>query len=319
MATREFWLLTSYLLVALRRALTVTWIRINKFLMKPDWVIRPVADFRHKVVLIGDGFAEGVGDWVVMGGTAGVTRMLEKEAGSDEKVRTCWHIINRGRAGSLSSDWLPSDPKSLYHRKVQSAACRDAEIFVVALGTMDVVNECVGMPVSAMRKTALDTFEEGEICDTVKNLREICDALRAEGKKVVVCNVMTSGAGINRRGGTAKRINRQLALYGKATATATRETSTKGGQPVEVVKMNNPRAAREDGRAFDGLHLNARGYRAFASAVYEVVGPMMVAVEWKVWKSKLAAGLTNGAGGAAVAPISGEGLEPKSKANKKAD
>lgn len=137
--------------------------------------------------------------------------------------------------------------------------------------------------------------------------------------QVVVCNVMTSGAGINRRAGTAKRVNRQLALYGKATATATRETATKGGQPVEVVKMNNPRAAREDGRAFDGLHLNARGYRAFASAVYEVVGPMMVAVEWKVWKSKLAAGLTNGAGGAAVAPISGEGFEPKSKANKKAD
>lgn len=135
--------------------------------------------------------------------------------------------------------------------------------------------------------------------------------------QVVVCNVMTSGAGINRRAGTAKRINRQLALYGKATAPAARET--KGGQPVEVVKMNNPRAAREDGRAFDGLHLNARGYRAFASAVYEAVGPMMVAVEWKVWKSKLAAGLTNGAGGAAVAPISGEGFEAKSKANKKAD
>lgn len=35
-----------------------------------------------------------------------------------------------------------------------------------------------------MRKTALDTFEEDEVCDTVKNLREICDALRAEGKKV---------------------------------------------------------------------------------------------------------------------------------------
>lgn len=54
----------------------------------------------------------------------------------------------------------------------------------MALGTMDVVGECVGMPVAAMRKTALDTFEEDEICDTVKNLREICDALRAEGKKV---------------------------------------------------------------------------------------------------------------------------------------
>lgn len=55
---------------------------------------------------------------------------------------------------------------------------------MVALGTMDVVGECVGMPVAAMRKTVLDTFEEDEICDTVRNLREICDALRAEGKKV---------------------------------------------------------------------------------------------------------------------------------------
>ena len=67
---------------------------------------------------------------------------------------------------------------------MRSAACRDAEIVIVALGTMDVVGECVGMPVAAMRKTALDMFEEDETCDTVKNLREICDALRAEGKKV---------------------------------------------------------------------------------------------------------------------------------------
>lgn len=77
--------------------------------------------------------------------------------------------------------------QSLYHRKVRSPACRDAEVVIVALGTMDVVGECVGMPVKAMHKTALDTFEEDEICDTVKNLREICDALRAEGKKVGGC------------------------------------------------------------------------------------------------------------------------------------
>lgn len=67
---------------------------------------------------------------------------------------------------------------------MRSAACRDAEIFIVALGTMDVVGECVGMPVAAMRKTALDNYEESEMCDTLKNVREICDALRADGKKV---------------------------------------------------------------------------------------------------------------------------------------
>lgn len=55
---------------------------------------------------------------------------------------------------------------------------------MVALGTMDVVGECVGMPVAAMRKTALDDYTEEETCDTVKNIREICEALRAEGKRV---------------------------------------------------------------------------------------------------------------------------------------
>lgn len=39
-----------------------------------------------QVVIIGDGFAEGLGDWVVMGGMAGITRVLEKHAGSDDKV-----------------------------------------------------------------------------------------------------------------------------------------------------------------------------------------------------------------------------------------
>lgn len=51
MAVREFWLLATFFLVALRRALTVAWIRINKLLTNPDWLIRPVTQFRHKVPL----------------------------------------------------------------------------------------------------------------------------------------------------------------------------------------------------------------------------------------------------------------------------
>lgn len=39
------------------------------------------------MVLIGDGFAEGLGDWVVMAGMAGAARHLEREAEADEKVR----------------------------------------------------------------------------------------------------------------------------------------------------------------------------------------------------------------------------------------
>lgn len=87
--------------------------------------------------------------------------------------------------------------------------------------------------------------------------------------------------------------------------------------PVQLVKLNNPRSARDDGRAFDGLHLNARGYRSFAGAVYESLGPMMVSVEWKFWKEYLA-GEASG-GGAAMAPISDGGVKPKSKESKKTD
>lgn len=99
---------------------------------------------------------------------------------------------------------------------------------------------------------------------------------------------MTNGAGINLRAGTAKRVNRQLALYARASAAeAEKQKDTKKVEPVRLVKLNNPRSSRDDGRAFDGLHLNGRGYRAFASMLYEVVGPMMVASEWKVWKTIL--------------------------------
>lgn len=117
--------------------------------------------------------------------------------------------------------------------------------------------------------------------------------------QVVVCNVMTSGAGINRRAGVAKRLNRQLSLYARnseATATATAAATTPNGnqtegassaEPVRLVKLNNPRSCRDDGRAFDGLHLNAKGYRAFASDLYEVLGPMMIASEWRIWKRHL--------------------------------
>lgn len=130
---------------------------------------------------------------------------------------------------------------------------------------------------------------------------------------------MTSGAGINRNAGTAKRINRQLALYTKATAAGDSDQ-----KPVGLVKLNNPRATRDDDRAFDGLHLNARGYRVFGKALYEIVGPIMVAEEWKIWKARLSRGLTEGATSgirvsAAAAPGPDNITGPKSDASKKAD
>lgn len=133
---------------------------------------------------------------------------------------------------------------------------------------------------------------------------------------------MTSGAGINRQSGTAKRLNRQLALYAKESA-AEAARKKDGTDPVRLVKLNNPRSERNDGRAFDGLHLNSRGYHAFGSALYEVLGPLMVSVEWKIWKTKLASGSTVGTGSSGGVSSTTDPIpkvdEPKSESSKKTD
>lgn len=46
---RDFWILVAYFMVALRRALMVAWIRINKFFCNSDWQVPRTSGFRHKV------------------------------------------------------------------------------------------------------------------------------------------------------------------------------------------------------------------------------------------------------------------------------
>ena len=180
------------------------------------------------------------------------------------------------------------------------------------------------------RATRVSNFNENISCGAAAFRRHFIQhssrfsysTTAAPRPQVIVCNIMTTGAGINRLTGTAKRINRQLTLYARATATATANGLKNAAEaaPVVLVKLNNPRSTRDDGRAFDGLHLNARGYRAFGKALYEAVGPMMIAVEWKFWKSRLSGSLIEGVtSGLAGAPGSNKIVELKSVASKKAD
>ncbi|CAM9792487.1 unnamed protein product [Chrysoparadoxa australica] len=290
--TSGFSLVLTYLLVAVRRILTVAWIRFNKFLTTPPAASKSLA----KVAVIGDGYAEGLGDWVVMGAQAGPARFIDQLIRESSNVRTPWEIVNRGRAGTVSKDWCPPLPddgkteqqeqqkagKGLWEKQARSKACWDAEVFVLVLGTMDVAWEAVGMPMTAMAKTAMDDYAEDELCDTVKNIRRTCDALLAAGKSVVVCSVMTEGAMLTGKLGLAKRVNRQLQLYvkGKVSDGAYKEK-------LELVKLHEPRIVRTQNRAFDGLHLNNKGYKMFATVLFEKLEHMLTASEWSRWKGKL--------------------------------
>jgi hypothetical protein len=62
------------------------WIRLNKLVAQPTFVTRAATETFHKVVVIGDGFAEGLGDYVMFGSVAGVTRMLRSYINGDPMV-----------------------------------------------------------------------------------------------------------------------------------------------------------------------------------------------------------------------------------------
>jgi len=74
----------------------LVWIRVNRMLSQPTWLTHARTESFHKIVvigkfvarcllvvrvlkccaLVGDGFAEGLGDYVMLGNIAGVTRRL---------------------------------------------------------------------------------------------------------------------------------------------------------------------------------------------------------------------------------------------------
>lgn len=86
-----FW----WLAVTLRLLLHLGWLRLN------SWAVRAFVGTRltsslgdtpvvRKVLILGDGNAEGVGDWVTMGSTGGVQRRLARLLREEERVREDW-------------------------------------------------------------------------------------------------------------------------------------------------------------------------------------------------------------------------------------
>jgi len=119
----------------LRLLLALLWWRFCRFLVDFLHVrsLRPADEFLHKVVIIGDDFAAGVGDYVTMGSAAGLAQHLKPLVKQSDKVRptrktrncscaerpsldeyvSChrhqvrhnWEIVNAGVPGSRSADW----------------------------------------------------------------------------------------------------------------------------------------------------------------------------------------------------------------------
>jgi len=226
------------------------WIWANKTLAQAAWVVPPVSEQTHKVVIIGDDFAEGMGDYVTFMGIAGVVRHLKHLIGCDATIKMNWRLYNCGKCGSTSADWLPEKP--LFKSTFSHKAFKDAEIIMIWLG----VNDC--------RSGPKHQFPAG----TVKSLSQICDALRKDGKRVIIAGLPCTGsAKVNEEEGLwNKEANKLLAEY------VTSATDDGLEFPLNFGPMlNGPKFSRDHSIGFDKEHFNSAGYKLAAKDVYETL------------------------------------------------
>lgn len=64
-----------WLAVTVRLYSHLAWLRLNKSIAQ---CLQRSARFQHSVLVVGDGFAEGVGDWVVCGARGGLAGRLQR-------------------------------------------------------------------------------------------------------------------------------------------------------------------------------------------------------------------------------------------------
>merc|ERR1740117_1365531 len=162
--------LATYGLFTVYVQLHELWISLNLLLSR--FLTRPSAVPQHKIALIGDGFARGVGDWVVVAQKAGAAGYLQQSLERNIKVRRRWGVYNCGSTASTSEDWIP------HAIRVEKDAAAKPGLFE------DIFSPCSKHPAADAEVVVLvvgfnDHKRKGNsipIEDTVTNIQRICKA-----------------------------------------------------------------------------------------------------------------------------------------------
>jgi len=225
------------------------------------------------ILVVGDGFAEGFGDWVVFGRRAGAARFFEKLAAGDEYLRCSWRVESAGHFGSCSEEWIPSCSRkptcsawgvreTLWKDLVGSGAFARASVIVLMLGSMD----------------RLWATEPASYKSTAENIKLICKELsRVYGKKIVVCTMAGSGSEDSL---CQDDVNRNVLI--KTFVEEEEKGAISIGADLFYIHDRNNSV-----RCFDGIHFNAAGYKRCALKCWEAVQPLCVQSEWAGWKKRL--------------------------------
>lgn len=112
-----FW----WLVVTVRLYLHVTWLRLNALSARGLSPPSPTTATRRKIVILGDGHAEGVGDWVTCGRIGGLEARLMARIRGDDRV-SCAEDGNRWPCAPALC--CPPKGRRLHSSGIRAAAVR---------------------------------------------------------------------------------------------------------------------------------------------------------------------------------------------------
>jgi len=265
-----------YFLYVSIRTITDSWsLRFAKWIMQyRPFVLSPDA---FKVLVIGDDFAEGFGDYIPLFTNSGVCQYLASLTGAEygSRVRREWGFINEGVTGSTSGEWVPG---SKYYQRIIEKNYPKVEVVIIMLGVMDVASDCVGIPDSAYNKESTN-ISESDLPQTICNIQNIANSFREKGKKVIVCDIPIIGAKL-------KQYEKQINLLNQMLQTFVQSTS-KEENPIQLVKVSHPFFQKPELIGFDDFHFNDKGYLLISKDIFKFLLPLMVKVEWNFFKNVL--------------------------------
>lgn len=311
----KYELLFMYIYVTIRKFFGVKWLRLCRWIgnftfrsffsgqlfLNVTNIVQPVektkeikkssvSSYHHSVLMLGDGFAEGFGDGsIIFGHRGGLAHYMPKLIGKSDIIRHQWTISNAGITDSRAKDWSPLNltkkgEKNYFHSLCSTLEFAQAEIVVILVGSMDAAAVSISDSSSSRTNSSTgngksDDKDDKTAEETLKHLKDLCDAIRKKNKRVCLGTVSDLPSNESHME-SQRKVNRLIQEYCSSTKY----------DDIPVVcgpQVNSPLFRKSETRAFDGMHLNGQSYKVLTKNAFEMLEPMMVKVEWGTWKEKL--------------------------------
>ncbi|PVU97154.1 hypothetical protein BB561_000737 [Smittium simulii] len=227
-----------------------------------NWLLEPPSQQGfHKIVVIGDQFGLGIGDTIFGNGLTGLCDKLLILLNSSYVVKLNWLLYNKAEYEAQSSDWLLSSPKKLFQRLFEDPKYYNCEFVVVMLGSQDYI----------MHQTDNTTFTADK---TFQNIVCIVEALERLGKRVVISFIPNPESWNLKK---SKNIENCFAHQVNTKLMTKYQNSSVTLGPL--CDISNYKYFRSDFYEPFRPNFNKKGYKFYASEMFDVILPKVVKFE----------------------------------------